>query len=197
MLLLAGAVLAGDIYINGVRADVPPVVTMESVSVRFDEQGNVWIDAPQYRVTVVPAAQAAAGATPAVTASPPPQPTPFSVAAPAAGAVPAATWWLATEDNGSDGQNVELLLNGVSVCHVRSGEPQMIIDVGAWLKRGANEVRLRASPGRYGGGALVVYLGRGRAGDGTVNLDTPDVRYTRRAIDLGGGGDTVFTVQVP
>jgi hypothetical protein len=104
---------------------------------------------------------------------------------------------MVTEDNESEGQDIEVLINGVSVRHVRSGDPQTIVDVGPWLHRGANDVTLRAAGGRYGGGALIVYVGRGTASSGTVRMDTPDVRYTRRAVDLGTGGSAQHTVTVP
>ncbi|MFZ5477823.1 MAG: hypothetical protein ACOZNI_13695 [Myxococcota bacterium] len=48
-----GAAFAATVYINGVRADVLPEVTLANATVRIDAQGNVWIDAPGYRVSVV------------------------------------------------------------------------------------------------------------------------------------------------
>lgn len=193
---LVGLALAGDVYINGVRADVLPVMSMEQVTVRFDAQGNIWIDAPTYRVSVVvggsaPPASPTAAPAPPVPASPP------APAARAPGAVPAATWWLVTEDNDSTGHDVELVINGVSVRHVRSGEAQVILDVGPWLVRGPNTVTLQAAAGVYGGGALVVYVGKGSDAGGTVRMDAPDVRFTRRAVDLGSGATRTFTVTVP
>ncbi len=181
--LVLGTALAGDIYINGVRADQPPVLTMEGVNVRFDEAGNIWIDAPLYRVTVVQAAPRPAPATPAPT--------------PASSGVAAGVWWLVTEDNDSVGQDVEVVINGVSVRHIRSGAAQLILDVGPWLRPGTNEVSLVAAPGRYDGGALMIYVGRGETAGGTVRMDTPELRYSRRSVDLGSGGTSEFTVQVP
>ncbi len=183
LLLALGTASAGDLYINGVRADQPPVITMEGVNVRFDEAGNIWIDAPLYRVTVVQAAPPPAPAAPAT--------------APASSGVAAGVWWLVTEDNDSVGQDVEVLINGVSVRHIRSGAAQLILDVGPWLRPGANEVSLVAAPGRYDGGALMIYIGRGTTTGGTVRMDTPEVRYTRRSVDLGSGASSEFTIQVP
>ncbi len=216
-MILACAILAsswafaGDVYINGVKADVLPVMTMEDVSVRFDQSGNVWIDAPLYRVTVVspPASQPAAPATsytappPAYTApaaaytAPPPAytaPPPPAVATPA---VAPGTWWVVTEDNDSSGHDVELLINGALVRQIRSGEGQVILDVGGWLRRGQNTVELRDAGTRYGGGVFVVYIGRGSDSGGTVRMDAPDVRYTRRATDLQSTGSKQFTLNVP
>lgn len=211
LLWLAAAALAGDVYINGIRADVLPVMSMEQVTVRFDAQGNIWIDAPTYRVTVVTPAPAPSPAptyapapapSPAPAYAPTPAPSPAPSPAPAAtsrpaSAVPAATWWLVTEDNDSAGHDVEVLVNGVSVRHVRSGEAQLILDLGPWLQRGANTITLQAAPGTYGGGAFTVYVGKGSDAGGTVRLDAPDVRYTRRAVDLASGATRSFTLTVP
>lgn len=231
-ILASSWAFAGDVYINGVKADVLPVMTMEDVSVRFDQSGNVWIDAPLYRVTVVsPAPTSQPAATPAYSApstsysAPPPTytaPAPSSaapppaytapsaayatapvaaaVAAPAPVATPAVapgTWWVVTEDNDSSGHDVELLINGAVVRQVRSGEGQVILDVGPWLRRGQNTVELRDAGTRYGGGVLVVYVGRGSDSGGTVRMDAPDVRYTRRATDLQSTGTKQFSLNVP
>ncbi|MBM4390445.1 MAG: hypothetical protein FJ090_04945 [Deltaproteobacteria bacterium] len=222
MILSVALALAGGVYINGVKADVLPVMTMEDVSVRFDQSGNVWIDAPLYRVTVVsPAASQAApaasySAPPAAYSPPPSTSTPLaayasppaiytapvanysapppSVAAPA---VAPATWWLVTEDSDSSGHDVELLINGALVRQIRSGEGQVILDVGGWLRRGQNTVELRDAGTRYGGGGIVIYVGRGSDSGGTVRMDAPDVRYTRRATDLQSTGSKQFTLNVP
>jgi hypothetical protein len=52
--------LAGSVYINGVRADVPPEITLSNATVRFDAQGNVWVEAPGYRVQVLSPPEAVA-----------------------------------------------------------------------------------------------------------------------------------------
>lgn len=219
LLLAASFARAGELYINGVRAQGMPVMTMENVTVRFDAQGNIWVDAPQYQVTVVkggtgaPPAPATtspypapaptpAAYVPAPSAVPAPAyaPAPSAVPAPAAGAslgIAAGKWWLVTEDNDSVGQDVEVVVNGVSVRHVRSGETQAILDLGPYLRSGSNTLSMRAAPGSYGGGALVVYVGKGSTSGGTVRLDNPDIRYTRRAVDLGAGGEKSFALQVP
>ncbi len=228
LLLAASFASAGEVYINGVRAQGMPVMTMENVTVRFDAQGNIWVDAPQYQVTVVkggtgappaPASPASAYPAPpsAPSAYPPPASTPAytPAAAPAAYApapsaapppapasvaglgIAAGKWWLVTEDNDSAGQDVEVVVNGVSVRHVRSGETQAILDLGPYLRSGSNTISMRAAPGSYGGGALVVYVGKGSTAGGTVRLDNPDIRYTRRAVDLGSGGEKSFALQVP
>ncbi len=226
MILSCALALASDVYINGVKADVLPVMTMEDVSVRFDLAGNVWIDAPLYRVTVVspaatsqPAAATAYSPPPSSYSAPPPaySAPPSTYAPPTAAyaappptytapvttpvvttpAVAPGTWWVVTEDNDSSGHDVALLINGAVVRQIRSGEGQVILDVGAWLRRGQNTVELRDAGTRYGGGVLVVYVGRGSDSGGTVRMDAPDVRYTRRATDLQSTGTKQFSLNVP
>jgi hypothetical protein len=164
------SLFAGSVYINGVRADVPPITTLEGVNVRFDEQGNVWVDAPGYRVQVV-----------SPVAMPEPAPVPrraTDVAAPAA----RATWWLVTEDVGSVGHSVEVFVNGVLVRRIASGEPQVLVDLSPWLRSGPNVVTLNPLPGApTAAGSLSVYAGRGATIAGTLHLDNPEVTYTRRA----------------
>ncbi len=197
---LVPALLAGSVYINGVRADVLPEVSLTNATVRFDGQGNVWIDAPGYRVQVVAPVEYAGSGAPAATPVPPDR-------APADGA-PAGVWWLVTEDNGSSGHTLEVLVNGVLARRIASGEPQLIFDIGPFLRRGSNTVVVTALPGptaqapAAGGGALNVYIGRGTNLSGTIHLDNPDVAYRAvdlagRATDGGSGGGRQYTLTVP
>lgn len=196
---LLPSLLAGSVYINGVRADLLPEVTLNDATVRFDAQGNIWIDAPGYRVEVLPPTEYAGARSPTSTA-PVPTPAPAATAQPVSGAsaprVPLATWWLVSEDNGSAGQALDVVVNGTLAKRVSSGEPQIILDLAPWLRPGANTVVITPVPnGAQGGGALVLYAGRGANLSGTIHLDNPDVVYTRRAAD--GGGARQFTLTVP
>lgn len=192
--LLAPAVLAGSVYINGVRADLLPEVTVTNATVRFDGQGNVWIDAPGYRVQVVQPGEYA-GAAPA-----PPTPTNSSSAAPPSTneRVGPGIWWLVTEDNGSSGHTLEVVVNGTLVRRIASGEPQLILDIGPYLRPGSNAVVVNALAGPTpDGGALTVYVGRGNNLSGTLRLDNPNVAYSRRASDGANGGGRQYTLTVP
>lgn len=181
-LALLGAALAGSVYINGVRADVLPEVTLTNATVRLDAQGNVWIDAPGFKVEVVPPQEYAAAAPPPA----PPKATPL---------VQEGVWWLVTEDNASGGQALDVLVNGALVRRVQSGEAQLILDLAPWLKPGANTVVVspvgKAQPT---GGALNLYIGRGSNLSGTIHLNNPDVVYTRRAADATGARQYTLTV---
>lgn len=131
--LMGGLALAApadkgrEIYINGVRADRVADVEMQGVNLRFDEKGNLWIDAPNHRVEVEDAG--------------PSQP---------AAAVPAARYWLVTDDQDSSGHTIDVVVNGVLVRKIRSGEPQLILDLAPFLRSGPNTVICNAIPGRGG-----------------------------------------------
>lgn len=198
---LLPSLLAGSVYINGVRADLLPEVTLNDATVRFDSQGNIWIDAPGYRVEVLPPAEYA-GSRSTSPSAPAPTPPAAAVATvpPVSGAsasrVPLATWWLVSEDNASSGQALEVVVNGTLAKRIASGDPQIILDLAPWLRPGPNTVVITPVPnGAQGGGALVLYAGRGANLSGTIHLDNPDVVYTRRAAD--GGGARQFTLTVP
>lgn len=200
IVLLLSAALAADVYVNGVKADILPDITLAGVTVRLDSAGNVWIDAPAYQVkpTLVPPPAADAWAAPA--ARPVSTPTYGAVtgatAAPAA--VPTSTWWLVTEDAGSAGQTLDVYVNEQLVRRVASGEPQLILDLAGWLRPGVNTVRVLARP-PVGTplGALNLYLGQGVNVGGTVRIPSPAVRYTRTAADGLAGSVREYTLTVP
>ncbi len=232
--LLASSALAGAVYVNGVRADVLPEVVLERCTVRLDGAGNVFIDAPGYKVNITDPGEAAgpravalgAGALPggavatagtgavagaaaggatavalgaaalpggAVATSGPGGGTDPNVARPAGGAampagvpaagpVPSGKWWLVTEDAGSAGQSLEVRVNGYKVRTVRSGEAQLALDLGPWLRTGSNTVEV--VPGTDGAmatkGSLGVFVGSGAPSAGVLRLEQPEVRYARR-----------------
>lgn len=188
-LLLAwiGAALAGKIYINNLPVETLPVIEMRNVTVRFDAEGNIWIDAPNYQVRQV--------APPTYLPGQPGQPGQPGALTPSG--VPVGRWWLVTEDAGSVGSAVDVMVNGQVVRRVISGQPQLIMDIGAWLRPGDNEISLLIQPGTPAGGALSVYIGQGDNRDGTIRLGSPDVRWTRRAGDPAEGTIRTFHVTVP
>lgn len=201
-LALVAAAFAGSVYINGVRADVLPEMTLEDVTVRIDGAGNLYIDAPGYRARVVspPAEPTSQTYTPPPRVASAAPPVPAQAYTPPPSATPAAvgTWWLVTEDNDSSGHQLEVLVNGTLVRRVRSGEPQLILDLSSFLRSGTNTVTITALPSpTLGGGVLNVYVGRGGNAGGTIRIDEPEIRYARRASDPAAGGTRSFTVVLP
>ena len=179
LLALLAPAHAGAIYINGIRGDDLREKQFTDCTVRIDKDGNVWIDAPHYSIKVVE-----------------PTATDDAPAPPAGGVqVAVARYWMVTEDNQSTGNVVEVFVNGVFARRIRSGDPQLILDVGPWLRPGANEIRMTALPGTPGGGIMHVYLGEGTNNRGTVKVEKLVVDFPRRATDDAAGTTRTFTLQ--
>lgn len=198
--LLALAALAADapgLYVNGVRADGLHNFEFKTVNVKIDDSGNIWIDAPQYKVEVQQAESSTlapvAPTTPATTTR-----STSSSAYSATPAVPSNRYWLVTEDHGSTGHVIEVTVNGVLVQKVQSGDAQLILDIGKHLRQGANTVVFNALPAnKLDGGVLNIYIGTGSNQSGTVMLDAPSVTFSRRSSDSPSGGSRSFQVDVP
>lgn len=195
-----GTALAGDLYVNDVH--VNPVdlqgMTLEDVDVTIDATGTIRIAAPGYKIQVVnptpisepgPAAAQADGAKsegyypPGAygnaygSQGPPPAKPKAAGLAPLDPNVPAATWWLVTEDGGTTGHSIEVFINGRLAQTIKSGEPQRIVDVGKHVKVGANTVTIKSTTTAPTGQSLYVYVGTGNDRSGTVVLDEPTVQY--------------------
>ncbi|PTL76349.1 hypothetical protein [Vitiosangium sp. GDMCC 1.1324] len=172
--LLPLSALAGSVYLNGVRIDGVTNQKFEKVtSVRIDEQGNVYIDAPAYAVKVVnapPPAAAPVKPAPVAPAPAPTAPAPAPVAtspaptapAPAPTTTPASTpasarvdsaparitrrYWLVTEQSvpGMTEYDIDLYINSRWVRKLRSGEEQVITELTRELLPGKNTVLMMA-----------------------------------------------------
>lgn len=176
-LWLLGLASAATVYINGVRADALPATTMEDVNVRFDTDGNVWIDAPQYHIEVV-------------------QRGPTTAPATATAPLPKGLWWLVVEDVGSSTQQVDVAVNGTFVVRVKSGDPQHVVDLAPFLRKGKNTIVFQAAAAPSAVGTLKMYVGRGTESGGSITLGTPAVRYNRRAGEGVDGGSEAYSFDV-
>ncbi len=125
-----------------------------------------------------------------------PPPAPTNQLPPLDPGVPQATWWLVTEDSGSQGHVIEVLVNDRLAHTLRSGDPQRIIDVGMHLRRGNNRVVVKSTSTNPGGGALYVYVGTGSDRSGTVVMDEPIVQYGVGS-NRNGPLEREYTIQVP
>ena len=126
-------------------------------STRIDAKGDIYIDAPGYKVEVV-------------------EDAPSTVPTSSSG-IPVGQYWLATVDESSTGAAADLMINGTLVRKLRSQEPQVILDIGPFLKAGENSVMLIPSSASEVG-SFSVYLGTGANEAGTVVLDDPSVIFT-------------------
>ena len=167
LLALSAASLAGDLYVNGVRADGLRSQDFKGVDITIDSQGNIHVDAPNYVVRTITG-------------------------------VARGAYWLVTEDHRSSGHSLEVYANGTLVRRIRSGDPQVILDLAPWLEPGKNNITISALPGpQPAGGALHVYIGSGSNQAGVVRLQDPDIDYVRRSSDPASGGmqDYQFTAR--
>ena len=173
--LLADAFAGGVLYVNGVKADGLRGFEFRDVGVRVDENGDIWVDEPNYKIEVT-------GGT--VDSDTPP--------------VTAGKWWLVTQDNNSGEHNLQVLVNGTLVKDVKSGDAQVILDLAPHLKQGENTILINAQPSNTPtGGDLMIYVGEGSNSSGTVSMSRPEVVYTRRASDSPNGGSRSYTLNVP
>jgi hypothetical protein len=171
--------MAGSVYVNGVKADGLRNQEFKDVNVKIDGNGNVYVDAPNYTVQVV-------------------DPTPVNPPPRVAGdAAPVGKYWVVTEDSQSSGNTVELVINGNLVRRVASGEPQLILDIGPYLRVGDNSVTITAIPGAQpAGGPFHVYIGTGSNDSGTVRMNAPIVHFVRKASDPATGMTRQYNLPV-
>ena len=173
--LLTDAFAGGTLYVNGVRADWLRNFDFREVGVRVDENGDIWVDAPNYKIEVT-GGEADSETTP----------------------VDAGKWWLVTQDNNSGEHSLQILVNGELVKDVKSGDPQVILDLAPYLKQGDNTILINALPSSTPtGGDLMIYVGSGSNTSGTVSMSRPDVVYARRSSDSTSGGSKSYTLTIP
>ena len=169
---------AGTLYVNGTPVDGLKNYAFEQVDVRIDEDGNIWVDAPGYNVSLGEAAKgkSSTGGSRAESA--------------VESDLPRGSWWLVSEDHGSTGHKVDVMINGQSVKTIESGGRQVIFDVSPYLHQGTNVVTFRntgaATPG---GAALEIMIGTGSIVGSKVTLDRPKMTYKRNSASPGGQND--------
>lgn len=178
----AYAAKSTKVYVNGTDATGMKDFEFKAVDVRIDSNGDVWIDAPRYRIEVTkPATSEPATSAP-------------QTAAPVA--VAKGQHWLVTQDQGSVNQVIEVLINGTSVREIRSGQAQLILDIGPFLKAGSNVVTFRPlvgdSPAQ---GALTIHLGEGSNDDGTLKMQNPQISYARNGAEPTGEKAVEYVVK--
>ncbi|MFL5344811.1 MAG: hypothetical protein ACJ8AT_08455 [Hyalangium sp.] len=208
-LMVPASALASSVYLNGVRIDGVTNQKFEKATVRIDEKGDVFIEAPGYAVRVVtppPAAPAPVAPAPVAPVAPPTAPAPTAPAsaaaptqppppaAPASDAPPSLTrrYWLVTEQSvpGMAEYDIELYINSKFIRKLRNNEEQVITELTQQLQPGKNTILLSAhkvvlgdrksySPQHY----FKVIIGEGNEGGGRVMIDNPIIRFQRTAAD--------------
>jgi hypothetical protein len=170
-ILSAAVALAGSVYVNGTFVEPRSLagVSLDKATIRFDAQGNIYIDAPGYQLQM--------GMVGQVGPAPVPNPRPPTIAPPAANLVTYGRWWLVVEDSKSSGHTVDIWINDQLATTVRSGDGGKLVELSRWLRLGANNVIVKSSSTNPTGGIFAVYLGAGGAEKGAFDMPAPVVNY--------------------
>lgn len=126
--------LARSVFLNGVDISNVRNQTFKDASVSIDKDGNVRIEAPGYKVEVKDPAPNSGT----------PTPPPMSKGGPNPSLV--KKYYLITQPS-NDGRaqyDFAVVVNGVEYKTVKAGAPQVIMEISAWLKKGDNEIEIRA-----------------------------------------------------
>ncbi|ADO72786.1 hypothetical protein [Stigmatella aurantiaca] len=184
---------AKSVYLNGVRIDGVTQQKFEKATVRIDEKGDIYIDAPGYAARVVtPPPTVAPASTPP--GPPPAAGAPPAAAAPVAEAPPRLTqrYFLVTAQGvpGMAEYDIDVYINSKWIRKLRGSEEQVIQDVTRNLQPGKNTILLTAhktsagerksySPQHY----FKVIIGEGNVGGDNVMIDNPIIQFQRTAAD--------------
>ena len=172
LLALALNAEAATLYVNGTAVDGLRNFEFTNVSVSVDENGDVFIVAPQYNVAVGDEATAKKSRKTRKDVIKPPPAT-------GDGTVPGNRWWLFSEDNQTEGHVVDVSINGTVIKTFRSAGTQIIFDVGPYLNTGANQVSFSSRSSKLDGGAMFLYVGTGSIDGGRVSMNKPEIEYKR------------------
>lgn len=147
---LPGLASAVDVYLNQVKVTGSvKQLTMPKVDVRFDEAGNVYIDAPGYKVEV----------------NTPPPPPP-----------PAGRYYLVVNVPAPGHYTIQVSANGKSVAQIPAKSPNYFVEIGPHLQAGPNGMLFTFLPTPDAPPvpemeAVDVLVGRGeQAPDGTLTI---------------------------
>ncbi len=189
-LLFAMPVGAVEVFVNGVKVTGGIRSTgFENVNVRFDENGNVFIDAPGYKIQVAGTPAAPPPTPPANPAIRPPV-APPPVAAPPVAPPPVSTGrtgpqtplpggqrtWLVVNTSMTGHFKLIVQANGVAVAEIPASSPQYITDISDKLRPGQNQVQITYLPSPNApqvppAEAVSVMIGQGTTGtDGTLTI---------------------------
>jgi hypothetical protein len=177
-LLVAPVAHARNIFLNGVDISGERGLTLKDAKVTIDDRGDVHIHAPGYKVQVLeedssakPAANTEAGANPALR----------------------NRYYLATNPSvgGRAQYDLTVKINGVERKVIKSGSGAVIMEVSAWLKKGANTVEVVAVKNLGGGrkstsagDELGLVIGAGHEENSIVKVDVVNVSFKCNASQL-------------
>ncbi len=191
-----------NVYLNGVRInDVQGLrdLKMERVTVRFDERGDLHIDAPGYKIDLVDPSGGAKGTGTGDTASRPQPGTEEGT-----GQL-TRKYFLVTEQTapGMTDYEIDVFVNAKWIRKLRNNEEQIYSDITKHLQPGKNTITFNArkleSKARRSQSPEHVFrviVGEGNVGGDTVLIDRPVVDFRRTAADTDDvSRDFTFTTR--
>ena len=129
LILPTSAAWAVTVYLNGVAITGVPNQTFKNCTVTTDASGNVYIDAPAYKVEA-PGAKAAA---------------PVASAPQQAGLAPTQRYWLITERTPEMADyDIDVFVNGKWLRKFLNEEERQVVEISKYFKTGPNKVALMA-----------------------------------------------------
>lgn len=159
-LCLSATAVAQDtkIFLNGVDITGVTNQEFENATIKIDNQGNVIIDAPQYKVEV----QDDDGTT---------QPAP--------GALTGSYFLVGNNTSpGKPQYDIEIFVNGVMVKTMKNTDPQLVVDITDKLEPGINTVSFKALKDTAGSRTSVsgsdkmeIFVGKGSASSNKLTID--------------------------
>ena len=140
LLAIAPSAMARKVFLNGVDITGLKNKTFKNATVTIDENGDIHLDAPNYKVELIDADPGA---------------QPSSEANPDGGANPALRMRLFLATNPSPGgraqYDLRVSVNGVQRKVIKAGSRPVIMEISAWFNKGANKVTITATKDTSGG----------------------------------------------
>jgi hypothetical protein len=186
---LSGSAAAGSkerrVFLNGVDISEVRGQTFKNASVTVDDNGDVRINAPGYKVEVVESPDRTAAATAA----------PTKPKGDEGGPNPTLSkkYYLVTQPSpgGRAQYDFVVSINGVERRVVPAGSKQVIMEISSWLRKGENTVVIKARKNLTSGRKSTsksdearVMIGTGHVKDKVVEIDSIDVSMRATAADV-------------
>jgi len=171
----SGQALARSVFLNGANIDSVRNQTLKKVDLFIDSEGNVHIEAPEYKVMEE-------GSSPAQPAVQPSGQNPYLN----------NRYFMVVESNrqGAVQYDLEVVINGQLVRKIKSDEPQLILEISLFLKPGANQVKIVATKNLSGPRVsssdkdqMRIVIGQGQAVGQQVTINSSLVVFTCSAAD--------------
>jgi len=172
LIAVAPAAMARKVFLNGVDITGVKNQTFKNATVHIDENGDIHLSAPGYKVQLV---DADPGSEPADEANPD------------GGANPLLRMRLFLATNPSPGgraqYDLSVSVNGVLRKQIKAGSSAVIMEVSAWFKKGDNKVDVTATKNLGDGrksvssaDELQLLIGAGTDEDSKVKINQDDIK---------------------